>query len=70
MPRVRLLLENDESRPFDPFDRFAQLKDNQGKLLEQLLDDFGRLLNENVSALRALNLQPEDLSRREGISRS
>jgi len=64
MPRVRLLLENDESRPFDPFDRFAQLKDNQGKLLEQLLDDFGRLRTENVSALRALNLQPEDLSRR------
>src|ERR1700761_6657495 len=56
MPRVRLLLEHGEARPFDPFDRFAQLKENQGTSLEQLLDDFGRLRAENVAALLALNL--------------
>lgn len=64
MPRVRILLENGEARPFDPFDRFAQLKENQDKSLEQLLDDFARARIESLAALQALNLQPEDLTRR------
>src|SRR3984957_5827851 len=64
MPRVRILLENGEARPFDPFDRFAQLKESRDRSLEQLLDDFARLRKENLAALQALNLQPEDFSRR------
>jgi hypothetical protein len=64
MPRVRILLENGEARPFDPFDRFAQSKEGQDRSLEQLLDDFGRLRRESLAALQALNLQPEDLTRR------
>jgi len=64
MGRARIILENGEARPFDPFDRFAQLKETQNKSLEQLLDDFTRLRRENLAALQALNLQPEDLNRR------
>lgn len=64
MPRVRTILESGEGRAFDPFDRFAQLKAGQGKSLDQLLDDFVRLRGESMSALRALNLAQEDLSRR------
>jgi hypothetical protein len=64
MPRVRIVLENGEARPFDPFDRFAQLKESQDKSLEHLLDDFARLRRENLTALLALNLQREDLARR------
>jgi hypothetical protein len=64
MPRLRILLENGEARPFDPFDRFAQLKESRDKSLEQLLDDFARLRKENLAALQALNLQPEDFTRR------
>jgi len=64
MPRLRTVLENGEARPFDPFDRFAQLKENQNKSLEQLLDAFVRLRSENLAALEALNLQHEDLTRR------
>jgi hypothetical protein len=64
MSRARIILENGEARPFDPFDRFAQLKESQNKSLEQLLDDFARLRRENLAALQALNLQSEDLSRR------
>ena len=64
MPRVRMILQSGEARPFDPFDRFAQLKESQDKSLEQLLDDFARLRRENLAALQALNLQPEDLTRR------
>lgn len=64
MPRLRIILENGEARPFDPFDRFAQLRETEGKSLEQLLDEFARLRSESLAALRQLNLQPEDFSRR------
>jgi hypothetical protein len=68
MPRVRIIMENSidngEARPFDPFDRFAQLKESRDKSLEQLLDDFASLRLENLGALGALNLQREDLTRR------
>jgi hypothetical protein len=64
LPRARVILESGESRPFDPFDRLGQVKGSQGKLLEQLLDDFTQLRNESLASLRALNLQPEDFDRR------
>jgi len=64
MPRVRTILEHGEARPFDPFDRFAQVKESEGKSLEQLLDDFGRVRTESLTALQALNLQSADLARR------
>ena len=64
MPRARIILESGEARPFDPFDRFAQLKESPDRSLDQLLDDFSRLRKENLAALQALNLQPEDLNRR------
>jgi len=64
MPRARIILENGEARPFDPFDRFAQSRESQDKTLEQLLDEFARLRRENLAALQAFNLQPEDLIRR------
>jgi hypothetical protein len=64
MPRVGIMLEDGEARPFDPFDRFAELKESRDKSLEQLLDDFAALRRENLAALQALNLQHEDLTRR------
>jgi hypothetical protein len=66
MPRLRIILEDGEARPFDPFDRFAQSKASQGKSLEQLLDDFASLRRENLAALQALHLQEQDLTRRGG----
>jgi hypothetical protein len=64
MPRARIILQHGEARAFHPFDRLAQGKESQGKSLSQLLDEFARLRKENLTALQALNLQPEDLSRR------
>ncbi len=64
MPRVRVILEHGEARPFTPFDRFAQSKESQGKSLEQLLDDFSSLRKNNLAGLQALNLQKEDFARR------
>ncbi len=64
MPRVRIILENGETRAFDPFDRLAQSRESRGKSLEQLLNEFARLRQENLMALQALNLGPEALTRR------
>ena len=64
MPRARRILEEGESRAFDPFDRLAQERESQGKSLPQLLDEFAQLRSENLDALRGLNLQPEDFNRR------
>jgi hypothetical protein len=64
MPRVRTILENGEARAFDPFDRFAQTRESEGKSLEQLLDDFARLRSKSLAAMQALNLQSADLGRR------
>jgi hypothetical protein len=64
IPRVRILMEHGESRAFDRFDRFAQLKESEGRSLAQLLDDFARLRAESLAALQALNLRAEDLVRR------
>jgi hypothetical protein len=63
MTRARIILEHGEGRPFDPFDRFAQSRESQGKSLDQLLDEFARLRKENLTALQDLNLQPQDLFR-------
>jgi hypothetical protein len=64
LPRVRRILEFGETKPFDPFDRWAQERESRGKSLPQLLDEFASLRAENVKGLRALNLQPQDLERR------
>jgi hypothetical protein len=63
MPRVRIILESGEALPFDPFDRFAQSKENQNKSMEELLDEFARLRTENLAELQRLNLQHRDLTR-------
>jgi hypothetical protein len=63
MPRARMILQCGETKSFEPFDRLAQIKESQGKSLDQLLDEFARLRSENLSELRALNLSQEDLDR-------
>jgi hypothetical protein len=64
MPRLRTILAHGETRPFEPFDRFAQMKESEGKSLEQLLDDFAQMRDESLAALQALDLQSADLARR------
>jgi len=64
IPRVNRILESGETRPFDPFDRFAQIRESEGQTLAQLLDEFARLRAANLAQLRAFNLQPADFTRR------
>jgi hypothetical protein len=64
MSRVNCILQHGEAQAFEPFDRWAQDRESKGKSLAQLLDEFANLRSENLAALRALNLQPQDLARR------
>jgi hypothetical protein len=64
MPRARMVLQFGHSRSFEPLDRFGHIEQSRGKSLEQLLDEFARLRSENLSELRAMNLQPDDLEKR------
>jgi hypothetical protein len=64
IPRIRRILEFGESKPFEPFDRFAQTRESAGKSLAQLLDAFAELRTENLRQLRSFNLQAMDFERR------
>lgn len=63
IPRIELLLAHGESRPFTPFDRFAQFRDSRGKSLAELLDTFAGLRRENLARLLALDLKAADFNR-------
>jgi DinB family protein len=63
MPRARVILQFGESRKFEPFDRWAQARESEGKSLAQLLDEFARLRSESLAGLRALDLRKEDFER-------
>jgi GNAT superfamily N-acetyltransferase len=64
MVRARMILEFGETRTFERFDRLAQERESQGKVLGQLLDEFARVRATNLDDLRALNLLPPDLEKR------
>ncbi|UII30265.1 DinB family protein [Fulvivirga ulvae] len=54
IPRVRLIIESGEDKPFEPFDRFAQFNSSKGKSLEELLTEFENLRHENLRTLSSL----------------
>jgi hypothetical protein len=62
--RTRIILDQGESRTFDPFDMSAQFKESEGKQLGELLDEFGQLRMQNLETLREMRLTDADLERR------
>ena len=64
IPRIRIILEQGESQAFQPFDRFAQFREDQSRPIRALLDQFAFMRGENVNILRAMNLSDDDLARR------
>jgi uncharacterized damage-inducible protein DinB len=63
IPRLELILAEGDSRPFIPFDRFAQFQESRGKSLLELLDTFAELREANIARLLALDLDPRDFLR-------
>src|SRR5262245_46021107 len=62
--RAKIILEHGEARPFDTFDRFAQLTASQGRSLDGLLDEFAAARADSLRELAALQLTDRDLDRR------
>ncbi len=62
IPRVRIILEQDRARTFDPFDRFALKQRVANKTLGELLDDFAGMRQRNLEILAGLDLASEQLA--------
>jgi hypothetical protein len=62
IPRARIILEHGRSRPFDPYDRFAQVHESRGKTVLDLLDELARLRVENLQTLRGWGLAERELA--------
>lgn len=60
IPRACTILEHGESRPFEPFDRFAQKRDSAGKTMDGLLDEFAALRATNLATWNRLDLSDLD----------
>lgn len=60
--RVHRILEHGETKPFEPFDRFA-MKSWPDRPTAELLREFAALRAQNLATLRSLALQPADLRR-------
>ena len=61
IPRARNILQHGEAVPFKPFDRFAFAERYKGKSPAELLDTFEDLRRQNLEALAAMSLGPEQL---------
>lgn len=59
--RAKIILKEGEEKAFKPFDRFAQFTESQGKSLEELLDIFESLRQENIQTLEAMKLNQQDI---------
>lgn len=64
IPRLRRILNDGESVPFDPFDRSGQVRESRGKTLDELLTEFAQVRDGCLKELQALNLRTTDLERR------
>ena len=62
IPRARIILQQGENRRFQPFDRFAQFHESEGKSLTQLLDEFAQLREAGLHELRSWNLTDAELA--------
>ena len=62
IPRTKILLQHGESRPFEPFDRFAQFERFKGKNISELLKMFEKLRKKNLEILNGLKLQESQLA--------
>ncbi|TMI65330.1 MAG: DinB family protein [Bacteroidetes bacterium] len=62
--RTKIIVEFGLSKPFIPWDRFAQFEESKGKTLSQLLDEFEKVRLENVNWLKSLKLAEADLDKK------
>jgi hypothetical protein len=62
IPRTQIILAQGENRRFTPFDRFAQLRESEGKSLSGMLGEFDRLRADNLAKLAGWQLGESQLA--------
>ena len=63
IPRAKIILSASGNKTFEPFDRFAQFQESQGKDIISLLNTFSELRSKNLLELKSLNLDENDLDK-------
>ncbi len=59
--RAEIILSEKTDKTFEPFDRFAQFKESEGKSLVQLLDEFTTIRKKNIERLVSKKLTDKNL---------
>ncbi len=58
--RAKTILSQSENKIFEPFDRFAQLKENKNSSISELITEFKDLRKSNLKELKSLNVTNKD----------
>ena len=61
--RIKTILNNSENKLFEPFDRFAQLNEDQNRPISDLINEFKLLREKNLNELESLNISQKDYER-------
>ena len=59
IPRAVIILQEGQSRAFEPFNRFAQFEQSKGQSLGSLLEKFAQLRQQNLVTLKQMNIASE-----------
>jgi uncharacterized damage-inducible protein DinB len=59
--RMDIILQQGEDRAFPPFQRFAMFEESKGKTLNQLIEEFALVRNQNLNILKSKQLTEEQL---------
>lgn len=59
IPRAMIILQEGQSRAFEPFNRFAQFEQSHGRSLGALLEKFAQLRQQNLATLKQMNITAE-----------
>lgn len=62
MIRIKTILSDSNNKTFEPFNRFAQLQEDQNKPIETMIQEFKDLRKKNLNELLSLNIAKKDLS--------
>ena len=63
IPRMKIILSDNGNKSFEPFDRFAQMMESEGKTLSDLLIEFKLRRKASIEILRSMNITEEKLKR-------
>ncbi|WP_020532544.1 DinB family protein [Flexithrix dorotheae] len=64
LQRTKIILSNSEHKTFEPFDRFAQLKEDNTRPIEELLEEFSAIRLENLKELKSLQINDSKLQQK------